>query len=461
MHDHLADTLVRLSERGQPRGAASVLDQARRRVEDAPVRRPVRHAFAPDFAIAAVVLVTVAGLVTLRLVRSDPVSIDEPAPVTSTQTTTTESPDTDAAMVGADGALELAPVEGFDPVRLSTSIGEIEFTTWVHPDGEEPPWAMTETAHGVVGAMSPDGTLAWSADGITWIEIPFPTDADGWSDQSATGTDDLLVSSVDDGVVRASWDGTGWVAAEIFPDSRLDGAGATVVGRRGTVVVHNADVYYWNGAAFVEATRPPDPSLHAGSSPACSAHSWLGSGMLAELGPVAATDDGFIALAARNEDDWHSFPVCEPIVWFSTDGTEWAPTTDESPFGEGAVVRDIAVAGGRIVAGGGTSYFDAAVWVSDDAVTWEHADLDGAHILQVAGSDRGWVAAGHGNIMWFSPDGRTWDGPYERPPGWGDIWDIVGVAMLDDRIIGVGEFGGVAIEQSPASGVVIGVLIEE
>jgi hypothetical protein len=39
---------------------------------------------------------------------------------------------------------------------------------------------------------------------------------------------------------------------------------------------------------------------------------------------------------------------------------------------------------------------------------------------------------------WFWPDGLLWDGPYERPPGWGDIWDITGVAMLDDRLVGTG-----------------------
>ncbi len=55
MSEHLADTLVRLSERGQPRGAASVLAEARRQVEATPPRRPVHRTFAPAFAIAGVV----------------------------------------------------------------------------------------------------------------------------------------------------------------------------------------------------------------------------------------------------------------------------------------------------------------------------------------------------------------------------------------------------------------------
>jgi streptogramin lyase len=356
--------------------------------------------------------------------------------------------------------LHLERVVGLEPVRLSTSIGQIEFTTWVHPDGEEPPWTMTETAHGVFGGMGPDGTPAWSLDGITWTEIGSSVEPSGWSDQLVAFGRDVVVWEADSAVGRATWDGTGWADVEILDEPRIDGASAVVVGPHGIVFVRNG-LIYWDGTGFTEATRPPDPLLHPGSSPGCAGQEWLGWSAMAQLGPVAATDDGFIALAARSEDDWHTVLTCEPLVWLSTDGNEWVPTTDVSPFGEGAVVRDIAVAGDKIVAVGGMSYFDAAAWVSDDGVTWERTDLDSAHLLQVAGSARGWIAAGHGNTMWFSPDGRVWDGPYERPPGWSDIWDIVGVGMLDDRIIGVGGIGDAGPSVSAASGVVIGVFIDE
>jgi hypothetical protein len=352
--------------------------------------------------------------------------------------------------------LALEPVAGLEPVRLSTSIGEIEFTTWVHPDGDEPPWFTTETAHGVIGGLGPDGAMAWSVDGITWTE--FATDPNGWSDQSTIDTDDLVVWSVDDGVVRARWDGTAWVDAEFHHDPRLDGATATVVGPHGAVVVRGALVYAWDGTGFAAASRPPDASRHPGSSPACAGRE-LGWSAIEELGPVVATDDGFIALAARNEDDWHGFPVCEPLVWFSPDGDTWTPTSDDSPFGAGAVVRDIAVADGRIVAVG-ESANEVAAWVSDDGITWQPGGLDADTLLRVAGSARGWIAVGRGD-MWFSPDGLVWDGPYERPPGWSDIWDAVGVAMLDDRIIGVGELRGAGTGRSTTSGVVVGVFDDE
>jgi hypothetical protein len=61
--------------------------------------------------------------------------------------------------------------------------------------------------------------------------------------------------------------------------------------------------------------------------------------------------------------------------------------------------------------------------------------------------------------MWFSTDGLVWDGPYERPPGWADGGGMVGVAMLDDRIVGTGE--GHGDPNLPPAGVVVGEFIDE
>lgn len=94
-----------------------------------------------------------------------------------------------------------------------------------------------------------------------------------------------------------------------------------------------------------------------------------------------------------------------------------------------------------------------------------------AQLWLVTGGARGWIAVGNhrtdtsGDIvldgeMWFSPDGIVWDGPYERPPGWGDFDGHVGVAMLDDRIIGSGERLDSVPEGSPSAGVVVGVFLD-
>lgn len=340
--------------------------------------------------------------------------------------------------------MRLEPVQGLEPVRLSTSIGEIEFTTWGVPDLPDGGWLwpMTETTHGIVAAWG-DG-LAGSLDGVTWTRVVRST-------APTRGGEFFVVPYPVGSAGRLERDGSAWVYT---PDPREFDRGA--IGPQGIVAVASKWVFYWDGTGFTFATQPPDPSLHPGSSPGCAAQD-LSDTRTEVL--VAATDDGFIALAARGEDDWPKNPVCEPLVWFSTDGNEWVPTSDESPFGAGAFVRDIAAAGGRIVAVGGVSFDEAAVWVSEDGVDWERTPLDAAEVAQVAGGERGWIAIGGregpSGEMWFSPDGLVWDGPYERPPGWVSFRDIGGVAMLDDRIVGVGTF------YAGGGGVVVGEFIDE
>lgn len=425
--DELAAVTALLNERRSAM-ATGINEGSPRMSPPARRRRPILA-----FAAALVVVAVVVGLVILLPTTGD--DVVSPRTTTAVPTTAAAVPDTAAP---ARPPVSLVPVEGLDPVRISTSIGEIEFTTFV-PGGEVPPWPMITTAHGIVGSFPPEGKLGWSLDGITWMEIPIPAPS-GWSDKSPVFADDVIVWEGGNAVGRATWDGARWANVEILPDTRIDGAEVTLVGPRGIVFVRGDRIYYWDGTEFTPAARPPNPSLHPESSPGCEGQD-LAWGPI-QLGPVVATDQGFLALAARND----SLPVCEPLAWFSPDGNVWVPTTDESPFGESAVVRDLAIAGGRIVAVGGMSYWDTAVWVSDDGIAWQRTDLDGAHILRVAGGTRGWIAVGHGD-MWFSPDGLVWDGPYQRPPGWEDSWGFVGVAMLDDRIIGGELVVGVFVDE--------------
>jgi hypothetical protein len=448
--EELTRVLEQRAERGSPRGATAVLAAAR--------QRPATHqetgswwrrgpALAVATAVVALVVVGAALLATRLLgTNTTPAATIPPAPTTvpSAPTTTVPMPDTHAEA----GVTRLERVQTLEAVRLSTSIGEIEFTTWVGPDGGA--WIPTETGHGLVGGLGEDGVPGWSLDGITWTEIRYPDRPAGWSDQSAAAAEDVVVWSVGDGVGRAVWDGTGWGDAEILSDRRLDGATGTVVGSDGIVVVRNG-IYYWDGTEFATATRPPHPSLYPGSGAGCGAQNSFGSSAVPEL--LVATDDGFVTTA--------HFPGCEPLLWFSTDGNEWAPLTDEWPFGEGAAVRDLAFADGRLVAVGGTSYWESAMWVSDDGVTWHGTEVISAHLQMVAGNTRGWIAAGNGNQMWFSPDGSEWDGPYQRPPGWESSWGLFQLTMLDDRIIGAGDFHDAPPGVSASSGFVIGVFVDD
>lgn len=287
--------------------------------------------------------------------------------------------------------VRLEPAEGLAPVRLSTAIGEIEFTTWALPENWDGLWWMTATDEGIVARLIPGESNMISSDGVTWAATE----------------------------------------AEPFRFKRADGP-------IGSVKVHGDEVSYWDGTEFVEASQPPDRTLYASDSAGCLPPGWSGESPSPSMGPVVATDAGFIILAARAEADWYKDPVCEPLMWFSPDGDVWVPTSDESPLGEGAFVHDIASVGNTIVAIGGLGW-DAAVWMTTDGFDWQRGEIDAGELWFLAGSERGWIAAGHGQ-MWFSVDGLAWDGPYERPPGWGDRAGLfASVAMLDDLIIASGK----------------------
>lgn len=327
------------------------------------------------------------------------------------------------------------PVESLESIRLSTAIGEIEFTTLAVPEMWDEIWWLTETAHGVVGSTFPGETLVGSIDGQSWSVVP----ATEWPGDWVAAGDDLLVFGPND-AVRLEWNGSGWTQT-ISAENGRNLLGATA-GPQGIVAVRGTGVLYsTDGDVFNQATDPPDPSLHTPSGSGCSAPGWVSEGREPQIGPMAATEFGFVALAARSGD-----PICEPLVWVSLDGDGWAATAEQSPFGEGAFIHDLTASGDTIVAVGGVSPTEAAVWTSNDGISWERGTIEAAELWQAAGGDRGFILTGHrrsnGEIgaMWFSPDGRTWDGPYERPPGWGDLSGLFySVAMLDDRIIGTGR----------------------
>jgi hypothetical protein len=378
-------------------------------------------------------------------------------------------PDRVPPLAPIGNVLRLDPTEELGPVRVSTAIGEIDFTTWVVPEGGDLPWWLGETDHGVLGVFYPEMDLRWSSDGTTWTRVPLSMEPSGWA-----AYDDELIVFGGYGPVRRTWDGAGWAEGDPVTAPRLD-RGA--IGPKGAVATRGGLVYFWDGARFIEASRPPDPSLHPEASASCGSPGWSGEGIMANLGPMVATNDGFLVLAARNEADWYKDPVCQPLVWFSPDGDSWTVASEQSPFGERAFVLDMAVVGSRIVAVGGLSGEEqldppdeAALWVSDDGLEWQRADLEADVLWQVAGGTRGWVVIGHhrqsvGAValdgdMWFSADGLVWDGPYERPPGWGGSAGMGGVAMLDDRIIGVGEQWYVMPSDSAPAGVVVGVFVD-
>ena len=143
-----------------------------------------------------------------------------------------------------------------------------------------------------------------------------------------------------------------------------------------------------------------------------------------KIGPVLATDDGFVAFTPTLPTDWNKEPFCEPVPWFSADGSTWSLVAAESPFGAGASVQDIATWNGRHVAVGAVSATHA-VWVSEDGLTWERLEPDAAasdfgssvssgvgwsgvgnQLATVSVAESGWMIVGYDGAAWTSRDGR-------------------------------------------------------
>ena len=160
--------------------------------------------------------------------------------------------------------------------------------------------------------------------------------------------------------------------------------------------------------------------------PAAGSARWAARWASRKIGPVLATDDGFVAFTPTLPTNWNKEPLCEPVPWFSADGSTWSLATAESPFGAGASVQDIATWNGRHVAVGAVLGANA-VWVSEDGLTWERLVPDAAasnfgssdvgnQLVTVSVAESGWMIVGYDGAAWTSRDGRAWE-PLRDWPG--------------------------------------------
>ncbi len=343
---------------------------------------------------------------------------------------------------------------GSDPIRLSTVIGDLEFTTLQFPPGHEFYGDMVSTRYGPVAIDHGDGSLRWSTDGVTWEGMPPGIDPAGLT----TAGDDVIVFG-DDGAVRYSWDGSSWTEVARL---ELSDVNQVVFGPQGAVAVSDPTVMYsTDGVHFAQAEQFPNQQdlPLAGVAPAAGYDPQGGTAMAGgctggfgskgvgpgSIGPVLATDAGFVAITAAHPEDWNASPICEPLVWFSADGGDWELVANESPFGDDTFIQPrIAQRDGQFVAVGGRAE-TGAVWVSDDGLTWNRATVDLALAGTITAGEMGWILTGLADTseplsqhMWFSVDGHTWDGPHERPEGLRAGWVPTQLAVGSDIVFGVG-----------------------
>lgn len=300
-------------------------------------------------------------------------------------------------------------------------------------------WGMVGTAHGPVVLDGPD--LRWLSSDGTWAGTTLPIE--GWR-VTAAG-DDLIVLGWGR-AVRLSWDGTRWAPGDALelPGS-LDFVYQVATGPRGTVVAGGTSVAWsTDGLHFAEAVRGP---VVTAPGPGAT------GGELVKIGPVFATQDGFVALTPTDNAD----SGFEPKVWFSADGSTWDLVGSASPFGEGAYVREVASRSGRHVAVGwerlsGSSQEPEALWVSDDGLTWERlpalerpVPCDSAcaesvgMLVRVAAAESGWMILARDGAAWTSSDGRTWE-QLRGWPGVHGVWSSPSLALDPGTIVASGRF---------------------
>jgi hypothetical protein len=366
----------------------------------------------------------------------------------------------------------LAPPPRGESVRYTTAIGELEFATLSYSPLD---WysGMVATPYGPVAAPG----LRWSDDYATWEDVRI-----GHPFVARAGDDVLTYGSIDRsgrGVgVRLTWDGFGWTQAE-----QLDLPGPVdriVVGPGGAVAVdesqlrrtsdgweYGPDMTFYtspDGVRFTEASRPPvgagsgdgpdrpvprparTPVRFGGFAGGCAASGWsTGSD------PIYAAADGFFALTARHPADWGITPICEPQVWFSTDGDVWEEIGGPSPFGVSSTVATMAYHDGTFAAIGATGTeatggAESALWASTDGATWQRIELDLPLVTAIGAGELGWVVIGFerlgaGIAMWASPDGFAWDGPYDLSPVFGPARKPQQIIAGPDEIVILAERG--------------------
>jgi hypothetical protein len=443
------DLLARLADHGDPAGAEKVLDRAELVLqgEDAAsvvarrgrpadplgahwrVRPPwLRNAFA--FAAGSLGLAVAVGAVVLLQgpASEDAVTTTAPAPTTSApattvppSTTTTVPPSTTttvAAVVPAPdpprftweridspGAFDLAEGEyvgrGYDPEAVPGQTIETILAVEDCPDGP----GCGEIAGYVAGGRI--GLLRQGATGIGSTAVQWPE----W-----------------DAAIWISEDGRNWTAVTGPGFTGDDGQRITALASDGSRIVAVGTFDFYGSRPLVwysddlgrTWTEVEDPSFATRPCREWDGNQCFPSGMM----DVAWTGEGFVAVGDG--------------FWFSPDGISWELTTDLeyrlvatslSRWGSRwiAVGRGprITMPGHEVMPGSAAEQRriqdSAAVWISDDARSWELVFVDdtnwGFAADVVVGSDGpvavGWTWAGYGAVLlpaaWRSGDGTAWE----------------------------------------------------
>jgi hypothetical protein len=480
-----------LADRGSPRGPFEVYDDAVAQVltlghavdrsgeaagpvlplePNLLVRSAHRHVSwpGPAIAVAAMVLVVVVlgGLILATRGGSPGVGV---TPTTEPATPSTEPATPTSSTPLVLGAFELiTDGEDFGVEPISTE-----------PDAEG---IVSASSSATAAAAGPKGVVAvgsvsgrfnsvaavwYSPDGQAWERIPH--DDDVFGAPTADGNTMLLdVAASGDGFVAVGTSFTGehtgavWVSADGRTWDRVAiGFDATSIAatKDGWLAAGGSDgnAAVWSSPDGVNWTEIESGSFHS------ETHRLM-------IFDVASDGNTIVAVGGSDAVDHREE---RPVIWTSTDGTQWSRVTDETgtfdiPVGDGIQTVTagpngyVAIGQERLSEGGDPGY--GAVWYSPDGLTWQRTRLGDQTVgtiipsWPVAGPDgyvlltNSWIQAGPSPQLWTSIDGTSWTAP--APSGVSGFVDGAAV-MIDEQLI---LFGNEYTQEDVATDVAIGPL---
>jgi hypothetical protein len=227
-----------------------------------------------------------------------------------------------------------------------------------------------------VGGTGPDAAVWTSLDGRTWRRLSVAafhdetqirmTSVVAWGHGFVAGG---YVGSLVGPIRAAFWtspDGGAWTRAPddaTFADARVSGITAARDGSRLVAVGAAGDARAASGAAAWQS-RDGMSWQRAGENPDLNG---------AVMNSVTAGENAFVAVGS----DLRSVRA---VTWRSADGLTWTQAPDDPDldnFGLKIEMRDVSWTGSGYLAGGhflfGTQFPSAAIWTSQDGVTWSRA----------------------------------------------------------------------------------------
>lgn len=276
----------------------------------------------------------------------------------------------------------------------------------------------------VLSGITEEGVLLWWTDESgEWVSQVM----DGSPTQLASGANRLAAYRVRTGEVLVP-DGDGW-ATEHEIDFPAETRTRQASGRPSVVVMADAilelslfgDVWWSpSGGSFTRVIENPTwgQGLEQPFRSACLPPNRSSP----DVAPIIVTDGALMALVPSQTDEpFGVWPVCEPLLWWSHDGSDWSSETTNIS-GDGNYVYDLAWRDGLLVAVGGRGLDQAVVWSSIDGVNWRDVTPEtnrSVVIHRVEAGGAGWVILGQDtleSVGWTSADGSCWE-PLEPPIG--------------------------------------------